>query len=133
MTDNDNDVDDTEKAIKHLAWAATPAIAAAIAVLIQIMQPYVPASHQELLWGVAIFCGNVTLAIWLWCAIVRTRTIASKSRDQMRVILAIAERTERALQGLHRRLDAQDREIAHLRRLVMDETPVGGIGPSPYS
>lgn len=115
MSDPDTHTEpDPAAAIRHLAWAATPSLVGAIAVLIQLLAPYIPESHQGLLWGVAIYCGNITLAIWLWCAILRARRRNTETRRLARSVLAVVERNEKALQGVHRRLDTNSADLGRI-------------------
>lgn len=130
----DDNSTDIKTALKHLAWAAVPAAIAALAVLIQILQPYVPASHQSLLFNTALFVGNCTLATWLWCNIVRSHRRDRFADKRERDILTVVERIDRSLQAVHRKLDGQAEEIRHLRKLLLAEDSYRpGIGPTPYS
>lgn len=148
---------ETKQALTHLGWAVVPAAIAAVAVLVQILEPYVSTRYEHVLFNTALFIGNCTLATWLWCAIARSRRTNTTVKKQQRRTLAVTERNDRAIQSAHRKLDRQAaqnddqaarldqieralgedgavaQEVRHLRRLIMELNPSAGIGPSPYS
>jgi len=135
-------------ALKHFIYGAIPLLVATIAVLWQLLSPYVPLTHQGLLFGIAVFLGNISLAVWLWCTVLvverkfakRNRLAdaqAERFRNEMYVLgEAITEnqqamidllcKLQRSLQHAHRHMDKQDAvveeqaaELAHLRRLIL--------------
>lgn len=134
--------------LKHFIWGAVPAALAVLAVLWQLLDPYVPLTHQGLLFGIAVFLGNISLAVWLWCTVQVVRrqfakrnakadaraerlqqevyvlgdTVTGKQEDIMDLLRTI----QRSLQSAHRHMDKQDKvieeqkaEMAHLRKLML--------------
>lgn len=139
---------DIKTTLKHLAWGAIPAAAAFIAILWQILNPYVSHNHQGLLMGVAVYLGNVTLAVWLWCTVqVVRRQFAERDRladarvarlqqevyvieetlaERHLALVAAIEKLCRSVRGLHAHNNQDDEkleqiagEIEHLRNLTL--------------
>jgi hypothetical protein len=123
--------------LEHFIWGAVPAAAAVLGVLWQLLDPYVPLTHQGLLFGIAVFLGNVSLAIWMGCKIsaAERKTVAAERRSEERDRLATARaerlqqemyvlgdtvtgrqdeildllgKIQRSLQSAHRHMDKQD-------------------------
>lgn len=138
----------TESPLKHFIYGAIPFLAAVFAVLWQLLDPYVPLTHQGLLFGIAVFLGNTSLAVWLWCTVqVVERKFTERNRladakaerlqnefyvladaitENHRTMIELLGKLQRSLQSLHRHMDKQDgiiagqnAEIAHLRRLIL--------------
>lgn len=129
--------------VRDFLWGAVPAAVAAIAVLWQLLQPYVhDTAHQILLFGLAVFCGNISLAVWLWCTVwlvshqftERNRRADERSQrlQQEMYVMSdqISERLDklcRSVEGLHRHLAQTDQqlesngeEISHVRKLILN-------------
>lgn len=105
---------DTKTTLKHLAWGAIPAAAAFIAILWQILNPYVSHNHQGLLVGVAVYFGNITLASWLWCT---TQTVRRQVTETVKVVSSqFVERDRRADQ----RFDRLEREVYVINEVLSD-------------
>lgn len=137
-----------ESALKHFIYGAIPFLAAVFAVLWQLLDPYIPLAYQGLLFGIAVFLGNTTLAVWLWCTVqVVRRQFAERNRladakaerlqseiyvlgdtitENHRTTIELLGKCQRSLQSLHRHMDQQDdviagqkAEVAHLRRVFL--------------
>lgn len=135
--------------LEHFIWGAVPTAAAILAVLWQLLDPYVPLTHQGLLFGIAVFLGNMSLAVWLWCAVqsvqqkfternhlADTNTqrfqnemylLGEAITDNQKVTIELLCKIQRSLQSAHRHMDKQDEvikqqktEMAHLRRLMLE-------------
>lgn len=146
--------------LRHFLWGAVPAAVATIAVLWQILQPYVHGTgHQVLLYGTALFCGNVSLAVWLWCTMQivsyqfaernrRADERAQRLQQELYVMNdEIGERLDRlcrSVEGLHRHLTQTDeqlasngQEITHVRNLILKtaepEERNQRLGPRPLN
>lgn len=147
--------------LRNFLWGAVPAAIAAIAVLWQILQPYVHGpGHQVLLYGTALFCGNISLAVWLWCTMQivsyqfaernrRADERAQRLQQELYVMSdQIGERLDRlcrSVEGLHRhlaqtdeQLESNGQEISHVRKLIIESgepQPMNGqrLGPRPLN
>jgi hypothetical protein len=105
---------DVKTTLKHLAWGAVPAAIAFIAVLWQILNPYVSHNHQGLLVGVAVYFGNITLASWLWCT---AQTVRRQVAETVKVVSRqFAERDRRADQ----RIDRLQQEVYVINETLAD-------------
>ena len=105
---------DIKITLKHLAWGAIPAAAAFIAVLWQILNPYVSHNHQGLLMGVAVYLGNITLASWLWCT---AQAVRRQVTETVKVVSSqFSERDRRADQ----RFDRLEREVYVINEVLSD-------------
>lgn len=147
--------------LRDFLWGAVPAVVAAIAVLWQVLQPYVDGpGHQVLLYGIALFCGNVSLAVWLRCTVQlvshqfaernrRADERAQRLQQELYVMNGeIGERLDRlcrSVEGLHRhlaqtdeQLESNGQEISHVRKLIIESGephPMNGqrLGPRPLN
>lgn len=116
---------------------ATPTAAAIVAVLWQLLDPYVAPNHYWVLGTIAAACVCTTLADWVWCAIrdIRERLIAKEEREIARLEAVVQQlekidltvvKLDRCTQGVHQKLDHQksligglEEELRHLRALII--------------
>jgi len=134
--------------LQHFIWGAIPAALAVLAVLWHLLDPYVPFKYQGLLFGIAVYLGNISLAVWLWCTVqvvrrqfvkrnLRADARAERLQREMYVLgdsltenqqtmIDLLRTIQRSLQHAHRHMDKQDKtiaeqkaELAHLRKLIL--------------
>jgi hypothetical protein len=105
---------DAKTTLKHAAWGAIPAAAASIAILWQTLSPYVSHNHQGILMGIAVYLGNITLTVWIWCAVQVVRRQVTATVDV--VTRQFAERDRRADQ----RTDRLQQEVYVINETMSD-------------
>lgn len=137
--------DDPIVAVRHFALGAVPIAIAAIAVILQLANPYAGPDHRWLLSISVVALMMFSMTIWLWCTVnhishqfaERHDKYAAAQRKRFDTLEAgllhledITLRNERSLQGLHKRLDRlleSSEELAteneHLRRLILAAEP----------
>lgn len=124
-------------------WSAAPPLIAAVALLWQFLDRYIPIQHQGLLIGIAVLCGNIPLTTWLWCKVAwlwrkieticeefaeRNRraderverlqkevyVLGEQADERHRELIKTLEKLGRSVQGLHRHLDQDDKVLEEI-------------------